>query len=39
MEFLVSIIIPIYNSENYLKKCIDSVLKQKYTNLEIILIN
>ena len=36
---LVSIIIPIYNSEKYLKKCIDSILEQKYNNLEIILIN
>ena len=36
---LVSIVIPIYNSEKYLKKCIDSILKQKYSNLEIILIN
>ena len=39
MEILVSIIIPIYNSEKYLKQCIDSILKQKYSNLEIILIN
>ncbi|MFR6245818.1 MAG: glycosyltransferase family 2 protein [Romboutsia timonensis] len=38
-EKLVSIIIPIYNSEKYLKKCIDSILEQKYNNLEIILIN
>lgn len=38
-ERLVSIVIPIYNSEKYLKKCIDSILKQKYSNLEIILIN
>ena len=36
---LVSIIIPVYNAENYLDKCIKSVLDQSYTNLEVILIN
>jgi len=34
-----SIIIPVYNVEAYLKKCLDSVLNQRYTNFEIILIN
>lgn len=36
---LISIIIPIYNVENYLMKCLDSVICQTYENLEIILIN
>lgn len=36
---LVSIIIPIYNVELYLRDCIESVIKQTYKNLEIILIN
>lgn len=35
----VSIIIPIYNVELYLRKCIDSVISQTYTNLEIILVD
>lgn len=39
MNELVSIIIPIYNVQKYLKKCLDSVINQKYKNLEIILIN
>lgn len=38
-EKKISIIIPIYNGEKYLKECIDSVINQKYNNLEIILIN
>lgn len=36
---LVSVIIPFYNSENTLGKCIESVLNQTYTNIEVILID
>lgn len=36
---LISVIIPIYNSENYLNRCIDSVLEQDYSNIEIILVD
>lgn len=36
---LISVIIPIYNAEEYLKECIESVQKQKYNNLQILLIN
>ncbi|WP_197025162.1 glycosyltransferase family 2 protein [Butyrivibrio proteoclasticus] len=36
---MISIIIPIYNAENYLKRCLDSVVSQTYKDLEIILID
>lgn len=36
---LISVIIPIYNSEKFLCRCVDSVLNQTYSNLEIILVN
>ena len=39
MSEKVSIVVPIYNSEKYLKKCIDSIINQTYANIEIILIN
>lgn len=35
----VSIIIPVYNSANYLEKCLNSILHQDYKNIEIILVN
>lgn len=38
MNDKVSIIIPVHNTEDYLKKCIDSLLQQKYKNIEIILV-
>lgn len=39
MNELISVIIPVYNVEQYLSRCIDSVINQTYTNLEIILID
>ena len=38
-EELISVIIPIYNVEKYLKDCIESILNQTYKKLEIILVN
>ena len=35
----ISVIVPIYNVEEYLGRCIDSIIKQTYENLEIILVN
>ena len=39
MEKLVSIIVPIYNVENYLDACITSIVEQTYENIEIILVD
>lgn len=36
---LISVILPVYNAKDYLKKCLDSILKQTYENLEIICID
>lgn len=36
---LISVIIPIYNVEKYLDKCVDSIINQTYKNLEIILVD
>ena len=36
---MISVILPIYNKEKELKQCIKSIIKQTYTNLEIILVN
>lgn len=39
MDFLISIIIPVYNVEQYLCKCLDSIINQTYIKLQIIIIN
>jgi glycosyltransferase involved in cell wall biosynthesis len=39
MEPLISIIVPIFNVEKYIDKCINSIINQTYRNLEIVLVN
>ena len=39
MEPLISVIVPVYNVEPYLRKCVDSILNQTYRNLEVILVD
>ena len=39
MDSLISVIVPIYNVEKYLDKCVDSIINQTYKNLEIILVD
>ena len=36
---LISIIIPIYNTDQYLRQCLDSIINQSYKNFEVLLIN
>ena len=36
---MVSIIVPIYNAEQYLRRCVDSILNQEYTDFELLLVN
>ena len=38
-DSLISIIVPVYNSEQTLHRCIDSILGQTYRNFELLLIN
>lgn len=38
-KILVSVLLPVYNVENYLKKCLNSIINQNYKNLEIIIID
>ena len=39
MSELISVIVPVYNMEKYLNKCVNSILEQTYKNLEIILVD
>src|SRR5690625_188058 len=35
----ISIIVPVYNAEKYIERCLKSILNQRYTNLEIIIVD
>ena len=36
---LVTLIIPVYNAERYLRRCLDSVAAQTFTDMEVLLMN
>ena len=36
---LISVIVPVYNTEKYLEKCLESIINQTYKNLEIIIVD
>lgn len=36
---MISVIVPVYNVEEYLEECLDSIKNQTYTNIEVILVN
>ena len=35
----ISVIIPVYNTEKYIKKCLESLAKQKIQDIEVIIVN
>ena len=39
MEPMVSIIVPVYNAQKYLERCIDSILNQEYEHFELLLMD
>lgn len=38
-DVMLSVVVPVYNEEKYLVKCVDSILKQKYPSIEVILVD
>uniref|UniRef100_UPI004028005A glycosyltransferase family 2 protein n=1 Tax=Eubacterium sp. TaxID=142586 RepID=UPI004028005A len=39
MDYLVSVVIPVYNAEKYLREALDSIINQTYINLEIVCVD
>lgn len=39
LKFIISVIVPVYNVENYITSCVESIRKQSYADLEILLID
>lgn len=39
MELMISVVVPVYNTEEYLEECFDSIFNQSYKNIEVIAIN
>lgn len=39
MNDLITIVVPVYNVERYVEKCLDSIIKQTYQNIEVLVIN
>ncbi|WP_152905487.1 glycosyltransferase family 2 protein, partial [Streptococcus mitis] len=36
---MISVIVPVYNVEDYLEECLESIRQQTYTDIEVILVN
>ncbi len=36
---MISVVVPVFNTERYLSQCLDSILSQTYKNLEVIVVN
>lgn len=39
MKPIVSVIVPVYNAEHFIKRCVDSILQQRFTEIELILVD
>ena len=39
MDELISVIVPVYNAEEYIKRCVESIQNQTYSHFELILVN
>ena len=39
MDDKITVIVPVYNVESYLRKCLDSIIAQTYKNIEIVVVN